>query len=430
MTNTSSFRRRGLVTIALLLGVCTVTLPTAAVQDAPTTPRATATLRVSITPTIASVATGAVQQFRVTAAPERLDPRIMVSEVVWSVNEVVGGTAEFGTIDPNGLYRAPAKAPASTREVRIRGEVSGAENRVVWATVLIGGRTPTYSFVRFFGEAADKLERLVRPHSVLVEEDGNVLIADENSHRVLRYSRDGQFHGEIGYGPGREPGQFTAPRDVAVGPGGVIYVSDEKNDRPRLQVFSPAGEFIRIFAEKGTAPGMLLRAHGMQFDSKDRLFVVDVDNSRVNAYDKDGAFLYDWGKDGLYPGELNAAHGLYIDPADDVFISGYYGPIQKFTPEGKFITAFAYGEPPDGPLYFHAIGGDRWGNVYLTARSRGQRAGAISIRKYNNNGDFITSWPLSTDDRSVDWVRTDSEGLVYAAFRGRTQVGVEVFRPE
>jgi streptogramin lyase len=275
----------------------------------------------------------------------------------------------------------------------------------------------------------DKPDRLGRPHSVVVD-DNSVIVVDENSHRVLRYSRDGAFLGEIGYGYGREPGQFMKPRDAAIGPSGQIYISDEKNDRPRIQVFSKDGEFIRLFAEKGTQPGMLLRAHGMQFDAHDRLFVVDVDNSRVNVYDPQGTLLYDWGKDGLYPGELNAAHGLYVDPAGDVFISGYYGPVQKFTADGKFLTAFGHGEAPDGPVHFHAIGGDRWGNVYVTVRNRGSRPNTISIKKYNNNGDFITSWRLSTEDREVNWVRVDDDGVVYAAFRGTTHMGVEVFRPE
>jgi len=175
---------------------------------------------------------------------------------------------------------------------------------------------------------------------------------------------------------------------------------------------------------------MLLRAHGMQFDSQGRLFVVDVDNARVSIFCRAGEILSHWGKDGLYPGELNAPHGLFLDPSGDVFISGYYGPAQKFTPDGRFLKAFGYGQPPDGPVHFHACGGDRWGNLYVTVRNRGQRPNEIGLMKYNNNGDFIASWRLATEDRAVNWVTADQNGLVYAAFRGKTVVGVEVFQPE
>ena len=382
-----------------------------------------------IRPSVVRLAPGAQQQFRVSMMAARLEAATTVHNVKWSVNDVFGGNTEVGTIDASGLYRAPAKTPAPS-EIRIAAEVEGVANRYVWATAIMGSGKPSYKLLRSWGEPIQKLERLRGPHGVTIGRNGEVIVVDETSHRVIRYSPDGKFLGEVGYGFGREPGQFTKPRHAAVDAEGRIWVSDEKSDRPRLQVFSPDGEFSGILAEKGTGPGMLLRAHGMQFDRRQRLFVVDVDNARVNVYDRTGKFLYDWGKDGLYPGELNAAHGLFIDPSGDVFISGYYGPVQKFTAEGKFLRAFGYPEPPDGPVHFHAIGGDRWGNVYVTVRNMGHRPNQVSIIKYNNNGDFVTSWRLSTEDREVNWVTADNRGLVYAVYDGKSHVGVEVYQPE
>ena len=385
--------------------------------------------RARISPSVVRVAPNAQQQFRVSAMLARLEAAITVHNVKWSVNDVVGGSPEFGTIDASGLYRAPAKTPVPA-EVHIGAEVEGVANRHVWATAITGSGRPSYKMVRSWGEPMDKLERLRSPHGVTIGRNGEVIVADEASHRVIRYSPEGKFLGEVGYGFGREPGQFTKPRHTAVDADGRIWVSDEKSDRPRLQVFSPDGEFSRILGQKGTGPGMLLRAHGMQFDREQRLFVVDVDNARVSVYDKAGKFLFDWGKDGLYPGEFNAAHGLFIDPSGDVFISGYYGPVQKFTSDGKFLRAFGYGEPPDGPVHFHAIGGDRWGNVYVTVRNLGHRPNEVSIVKYNNNGDFVTSWRLSNADREVNWVTTDNRGLVYTVYDSKSHVGVEVFQAE
>jgi sugar lactone lactonase YvrE len=385
--------------------------------------------RAMIRPSIVRLAPSGQQQFRISAMLARLEAATNVHNVKWSVNDVVGGSAEFGTIDASGLYRAPAKTP-SPREIRIGAEVEGVANRNVWATVTMGNGRPSYRLVRSWSEPVQKLDRLRSPHGVTIGRNGEVIVVDEASHRVIRYSAEGKILGEVGYGFGREPGQFTKPRHAAVDTDGRIWVSDEKSDRPRLQVFSPDGEFSRILGEKGTAPGMLLRAHGMQFDRQQRLFVVDVDNARVNIYDRSGKFLFDWGKDGVYPGEFNAAHGLFIDPSGDVFVSGYYGPVQKFTAEGKFLHAFGFGEPPDGPVHFHAIGGDRWGNVYVTVRNRGHRPNEVSIVKYNNNGDFVTSWRLSTADHEVNWVTTDDRGLVYAVYDSKSQVGVEVFQAE
>jgi sugar lactone lactonase YvrE len=385
--------------------------------------------RAMIKPSVIRLAPGAQQQFYVSAMVARLEAATIVHNVKWSVNDVAGGNQEFGTIDANGLYRGPSQTP-SPREISIGAEVEGVGNRFVWATVIMGDGRPIYKLVRGWGEPVGKNGRLQRPHGLTIAPNGEVIVTDEITHRVIRYSAEGKFLGEVGYGPGREPGQFTKPRHTAVDAEGRIWVSDEKSDRPRLQVFSTDGEFSRILADKGTSPGMLLRAHGMQWDKQQRLFVVDVDNARVNVYDKTGKFLFDWGKDGLYPGEFNAAHGIFIDSSGDVFISGYYGPVQKFTAEGKFLHAFNYGDPPDGPVHFHAIGGDRWGNVYVTVRNKGHRPNEVSLIKYNNNGDFVTSWRLSQVEREVNWVSADRRGFVYAAYESKSYVGIEVFQEQ
>ena len=159
---------------------------------------------------------------------------------------------------------------------------------------------------------------------------------------------------------------------------------------------------------------------------------------RVNVYDKSGEFLYDWGKEGLNSGEFNAPHGLFVDKNADVFITGYYGPTQKFNSEGDFLFAFAHGDPPDGPAYFHNLTGDRWGNVYVLVRTMGGYQGALvteelkrlSVMKYNNNGDFVTAWSFSAPEHHETTAVVDDEGRVYALFTGSKEMGVETFIEE
>jgi sugar lactone lactonase YvrE len=272
-----------------------------------------------------------------------------------------------------------------------------------------------------------------------LDKTGNILLADQGASRVFRYSSDGKYLGEIGKGPGSEEGHFNQPREVEIDSDGNIFVSDSKGDRPRIQVFNHTGEFLRLFAEKGRGPGQILRSHGIEFDHKQRVFITDVDNMRVSVYDHSGKFLHDFGGGFAYenmnPGEMNAPHGIFVDPSGDVFVNSYYGPTQKYTPDGYVLTAFAHGDPPDGPVYFHSLTGDRWGNVYLLVRSKGGYQGAlqrdqgkkISIMKFNNNGDFITGWSFSSPEHSETEAVVDEDGLVYALFVGEKEKGVEIF---
>ncbi len=372
--------------------------------------------RANISPSIVELKPGEHQQFNVTMLPPRLKLAYLPDKVIWYVNDIPGGNEKYGTIDSDGLYKAPEKVP-SPPEINIVAVVEEAANSYLWATVLLG--TLKYRLIDEFSESIDSPKYFDKPHSIAFDIDGNLLITDENSHRVFRMTTDGEYIGDIGSGRGQNPGEFLAPRVAWVDSSGKIFVLDQKSDDPRIQVFSRAGKFIRIFGEKGTGPGQILRGHGLDFNENQDVFIADVDNMRVNVYSNSGEFLYDFGKDGLEPQDFNAPHGLAIDANNDVFVNDYYSPVKKFGEAGNFLFAFAY--PTDGIRRYHALNTDRYGNIYLT--------GGPNILKYNNNGDFLTSWTLSDSDLYARWATVDDSGKVYVAFTGG-KAGVKVFMPE
>jgi hypothetical protein len=90
-------------------------------------------------------------------------------------------------------------------------------------------------------------------------------------------------------------------------------------------------------------------------------------------------------------------------------------------------------------VYFHSVSGDKWGNAYLSVRSKGGYDGAmeglgegkhLSIMKFNNNGSFITSWAYSAIEHSESEVAITDDGIVYGLFIGPNDVGVETFVQE
>jgi hypothetical protein len=397
--------------------------------------------RATIAPSIVHLQPGEPRKFKVVLAATRLMAAREPNRVQWAVDDVPGGNDVVGRISAEGLYRAPKVTP-SPREIHICATVPEAANRRLFATVIIGAGEPRYRSVRIWTQPiVDKPNdegKFVDPHGIALDKSGNLLIADQLGSAVWRVSQEGKLLQRIDAGRGSEPGQVTEPRIIAVSAKGLIYISDSKGDRPRVQVFSPEGKFQRIFAEKGRQPGMLLRCHGLSFDPSGRLFSTDVDNMRVSVYTGRGKHLYDWGDEGLNPGQLNAPHGLYVDPSGDVFITCYYGPTQKFDDVGNFVTAFGYGDPPDGPVFFHNMTGDRWGNVYLMVRTIHGYQGAaetggprrMSIAKYNNNGDFITAWAFTAAKHSETTCTIDQQGRVYALLKGGGEMGVETFEEE
>jgi hypothetical protein len=400
--------------------------------------------RAMIRPSIIHLEPGEKQPFKIILKATRLNPTRNPKMVKWSVNDVEGGNKKYGTISPEGIYQAPDKMPYP-REIHIGGYTEEAQNKMSYATVIIGSAPLQYKSVKIWSKPLNGEELKIKsPHGLGLDKEGNILMADEIADRIFRFSAEGKFLNEIGKGPGENPGQFKEPREVRSDPEGNIYVSDSKGDDARIQVFDNQGKLIRIFAEKGRGPGQILRAHGFGFGPNQTVSIVDVDNMRVNTYERQtGKFLFDFGTWSTYknmnPNEMNACHGIFVDQNGDVFVNSYYGPTLKFTPEGAILAEFCQGSPPEGSVYFHNITGDKWGNVYVMARPQGGAEQArieggnehpISVIKFNNNGDFITEWSYSDPKHRETTAAVNNNDVFYGMYVTKTEMVIEIFTEE
>ncbi len=391
--------------------------------------------RARIKPTIKKVNTDGEQQFYVVLHARRLTPAYATNKVTWFVNGIIGGNGTFGTITQDGLYKAPSKAPKSP-EIHICAEVSNASNRYLRATVLINGKRPRYKTKKEWGEKVDNVKYLMEPKALGVENNGNVLVA---AGSLFRFSPDGVFINKLGYTVGDVDAAMRGILNVAVDDEGKIFVSDTNTGTPRIQVFSPNGVSLYGFGNKGAAPGRVMDTRGMAFDSKNRLYIGDIDNPRVSVFENSGEFVQTIGKKGVFPGEFNYPYGVTLDSNDDLFVVSYFGPCQKMTSDGHFLLDFAYPDPPNGHIYLRDIASDAFGNVYIVVNGEAASSGSfkkvidqnghpVDIIKYNNNGDFVANLHLSSKDHNADRIVVDKSGKIYVLYNGDNKVGVEILQ--
>ena len=390
--------------------------------------------RASIHPSIVTMETGGQQKFKIIKMAEPLTPARLAEKVTWFVNDVPGGNKEIGTIDENGLYKAPEKVP-SPREIHIVGVVEGVANPKLFATVLIDSDKPLYELAYSYSASVKDTKYFTSLHCVTMDNDGNLILVSEDG-MVVRFTPEGRFIDEIA-GEGNNPGQVIDPRAALVDEQGNIFVSDQKPFGQRLQVFGNDGKLLNVFAEKGTGPGEILRAHGMDFGTDGNLYVIDVDAMCVDIYTHEGEFIKSWGDDEYYRWYFDASHGLSVDPNNDVFISDYYGNMLKFDKDGRFLRRFFQADPPDGSVYIHSMSDDRWGNAYAMVRSSRGYGGEVevsnkskaSVLKFNNNGDYVGSVSLKVDSHTGKWAYIDNKGYLYVVFGTSEEVGFEVYKP-
>jgi peptidylamidoglycolate lyase len=172
------------------------------------------------------------------------------------------------------------------------------------------------------------------PTDVAVAPDGSFYVSDGyRNSRVMQFSPEGDYITSWG-SYGTEPGQFDVPHSIALDSERRVYVADRGN--ARLQIFDASGQFLTEW--KGRSLG---RPWAVRIDAKGNVFLIDggdqaefwPDRARILKLDSEGDILSSFGSYGEAPGQFIWPHAIALS-SDDVFYVGEVATgmrIQKFT---------------------------------------------------------------------------------------------------
>ena len=184
-----------------------------------------------------------------------------------------------------------------------------------------------------FADGPAAAARFNRPYGVVVGADGAIFVADCGNHRVRRikdgavttFAGSGKEGGADGIGAAAS---FNYPQGLALGPGGVLYVTEYWGHRVRM--ISPAGAVTTLagsgmgtsgFADGRGATARFNPPTGIAVDAAGVVFVADRSNHRIRRI-TNGVVdtLAGSGAKGFADGvgaaaQFNYPHGLTLDPA-------------------------------------------------------------------------------------------------------------------
>ena len=155
--------------------------------------------------------------------------------------------------------------------------------------------------------------------------NGDLFISDGyGNSRVHKYSPDGRHLFSWG-GPGIDPGEFVIPHTILVDNDDNVIVGDRECNR--IQIFDTKGKLQHIWQNIWKPAGMALGPDGNLYIAElcgDSYFA-DAPNvgNRVSVYTVDGKLLARLGMptQGEGPGQFLAAHGITVDSRGDVYVA-------------------------------------------------------------------------------------------------------------
>jgi predicted membrane-bound mannosyltransferase/sugar lactone lactonase YvrE len=263
------------------------------------------------------------------------------------------------------------------------------------------GKTATFVADQVI-EAAGLTPPMNAPRSLAFGPDGTLYVADSRNQRILHFDPSGNLINQWGSASGNDPNNpnpsappstFNEPWGVAVGPDGSVYVTDTWNHR--VQKFGQNGEFIKTWGTfgQGNQEDTFYGPRGIAVDARGRVYVVDTGNKRVAVFDSDGNYVTQFGSEGLDPGQFDEPVGIAIDTNGTLYVTDTWNQrVQTFAPAADGASFTPLMQWDVAAWYGQSLDNkpfiavDAQGHVFVTD-PEGYR-----VIEYTTDGQLIQTW--------------------------------------
>jgi DNA-binding beta-propeller fold protein YncE len=196
---------------------------------------------------------------------------------------------------------------------------------------------------------------------------------------------------------GDKPGEFYSPIHIAINTKDEVYVADLNN--ARVQKFTTEGNYLGGFdLPLDAPPRKSCIVGGLAVDDRGQLYLSFMNQHKVGVYSDAGKVVREWGQRGNRDGEFNQPGVIVWRPDGTLYLTDQCNHrVQKFTTDGKFLAK--WGEHGSAPGQFggaepagsrfagpHFLAQDSRGRLYTTEASLGR------VQQFTPEGKALSAW--------------------------------------
>ena len=221
----------------------------------------------------------------------------------------------------DGMFKDPMGVAVSDRD-----EILVADNENHRVQVFDSNGT----FLRCFGRKGENTGEFNHPVGIAIDKGRNIFISEWNNHRVQIFSWEGRNLGSFG-SQGSLDSELTYPWGLSLDSTGNVIVADTGNKL--IKIFTPDGRFVMKIGGKGSFSDPV---HCVQCG--EYFIVSDSIEHCIKVFNREGHFQYKFGKKGEGDGEFNCLHFLSVTQSNHLLVcDGENHRVQVFELDGKFV---------------------------------------------------------------------------------------------
>jgi tripartite motif-containing protein 71 len=191
--------------------------------------------------------------------------------------------------------------------------VDVAQNGNVYATTdyEVKYYTPTGSLLGKWGSRGTGPGEFYDADNVAIAPGGNVYVLDSGNGRIQYFTAAGSYLGEWG--------GVAQCNGLAVAPDGNVYVTTTYGEC--VKYFTPTGSLLGRWGSEGTGEGQFNWIWEIAVNNSGRVFVADRRNNRIQFFTSTGDFLGKWGAKGSNDGQFDQPYGLAVAPDGVIYVT-------------------------------------------------------------------------------------------------------------